>query len=296
MADTESSVEERKSGQRANNHDIYLQHEQSPEGNYNAPFPQAISLLADHRLGNRGNASARASMMSQAQQTHGNRAVQRFIGSQTTEMIAEDNSVVRSERLAGVMPTKSVQRSLFGDIGNVMTGGLSGALGGGIGSMLGGGGGGIGGMLGGLGGGLGGMLGGLGGMFGGGDGGLGGMLGQAGIGQPFMPSMGGGGGGIGGLLGGGGGGIGGMLGGLGGMFGGGGGIGGMLGQAGIGQPFMPSMGEGGLGGMLGGLGGMLGGAGIGQPFMPGMGGGGDIDPGFYGGGAPDYEAGAGSLW
>ncbi|HKP52081.1 MAG TPA: hypothetical protein VJ183_05460 [Chloroflexia bacterium] len=181
-------------------------------------LPYSSSLLHDRRLSMRGNAPIRARVMQKAQQTHGNRAVQRAI--------QPHMGAARSARLP-------VQRMMFSGIGgnsnptdwmkipgpigpvpvpypNMLGGGGGGAGGGGgmfdgLGGMLreGGGGlaqmmdpmgmlGGLGGMLGGIGmGGLGGMLGGLGGMLGGGGGG-----GPRPVPSPAFPSLPGPGGGF----------------------------------------------------------------------------------------------------
>jgi hypothetical protein len=52
-----------------------------------ASLTSVASLLSDRRLTERGNGSVRAATIQQMQQTHGNRAVQRYVGRATTQMV-----------------------------------------------------------------------------------------------------------------------------------------------------------------------------------------------------------------
>ena len=170
--------------------------EHHPNASLSAP-----TLLHNPRLALRGNAPVRAALMQSAQQTHGNRAVQRVMHAQHTasEPVLPSlrpvqrwyappmddayglkhggnlnpASMLKTPTPAGPVPIPypNMGASPGGSsIGGMMGGGFMGGFGGMMGGMMGGGMlGGLGGMMGGLGGILGGLAGGGGSMMSNGD-------------------------------------------------------------------------------------------------------------------------------
>src|SRR5438067_2215502 len=99
MAEVQSNLDEHSTRQRSTQSDIQADHNLGSQGEPQQQSTHLASLLGAAGLKARGNASAHAAAMTQAQSLHGNRAVQRF-----TQEHSTPGSVAVQRFKVGMMP------------------------------------------------------------------------------------------------------------------------------------------------------------------------------------------------
>src|SRR5687768_5794183 len=100
-------------------------HDRGVDSAQNESATYSTSLIGDGRLSNRGNAPVRAAVMRQAQQTYGNRAVQRVLQRSATEGTVTEEPIgeqIRSKAGGGNSLDGGVQRQLESGLGADMSG------------------------------------------------------------------------------------------------------------------------------------------------------------------------------